>query len=73
MKRTVLLSFLALCLPAVLRAQTPVTITGPINTPEGQPWTGTLSIQNPTVLCGGVKVPKPPQRSPSRPAFSSGS
>ncbi|MGC9999631.1 MAG: hypothetical protein ABSE21_05995 [Bryobacteraceae bacterium] len=58
MKRTVLLSFLALCLPAVLRAQTPVTITGPINTPEGQPWTGTLSIQNPTVICGGVKVPQ---------------
>jgi hypothetical protein len=58
MKRTVLLSFLALCLPGVLRAQSPVTITGPINTPEGQPWTGTLAIQNPTVVCGGVKVPQ---------------
>jgi len=58
MKRLALLSFLALCLPAVLCAQSPVTITGPINTPEGQPWTGTLSIQNPTVLCGGVKVPQ---------------
>jgi hypothetical protein len=58
MKRLVLLSFLALCAPAQLPAQSPVTITGPINTPEGQPWTGTLSIQNPTVLCGGVKVPQ---------------
>ena len=58
MKRLVFLSFLALCAPAQLPAQSPVTITGPINTPEGQPWTGTLSIQNPTVLCGGVKVPQ---------------
>ena len=35
MKRLVVLSLLALCAPAVLRAQSPVTITGPINTPEG--------------------------------------
>jgi hypothetical protein len=58
MKRIVLLFLLAICLPAGLRAQSPVTITGPINTPEGQPWTGTLAIQNPTVICGGVKVPQ---------------
>ena len=42
----------------MLPAQSPVTITGPINTPEGQPWTGTLSIQNPTVVCGSVKIPQ---------------
>ena len=37
MKRTVLLFLLAIGILALLPAQSPVTITGPINTPEGQP------------------------------------
>ena len=43
---------------AALAAAQPalVTITGPVNNPDGSPWTGTLSIQNPAVVCGGVKV-----------------
>ncbi len=58
MKRLLILSACALCLAAVLSAQTPVNVTGPINTPEGLPWTGTLQISNPPVICGSIKVAK---------------
>jgi hypothetical protein len=39
-------------------AQTLVTVTGPINTPEGNPATGTLQITNPPVTCGAIDLEK---------------
>ena len=51
-------TFISLLLAAgALFAQpTLVTVNGPINNPNGTPWSGHITVSNPGVICGGVKI-----------------
>jgi hypothetical protein len=41
---------------ALFAQPTLVTVTGPINNPNGTPWSGHITVSNPGVVCGGIKI-----------------
>jgi hypothetical protein len=41
---------------ALFAQPTLVTVNGPINNPNGTPWSGHITVSNPGVICGGVKI-----------------
>jgi len=41
---------------ALFAQPTLVTVTGPINNPNGTPWSRHITVSNPGVICGGIKI-----------------